>query len=74
MSRKLPKYLKLFKNPSALEGNWYRGNLHTHSKNSDGMLTPEEIVNRYRDRDYHFLSLTDHNIVTDTSRFLNRIS
>jgi len=45
------------------------GNLHTHSKNSDGMLIPEEIVNRYQDQGYDFLSLTDHNIVTDTSRF-----
>ncbi len=36
-------------NPFAVEGRWYRGNLHTHSTNSDGRKSPEDAVNWYRD-------------------------
>ena len=41
-------------------GNFYRGNLHTHSTRSDGMLSPEEVCRRYRAEGYDFLALTDH--------------
>ena len=30
------------------EGNYYRGNLHTHSTVSDGGLTPEELKELYK--------------------------
>ena len=39
---------------------WYKGNLHTHSTNSDGRLSPEEVIGLYREEDYDFLALTDH--------------
>ena len=26
------------------EGQWYKGNLHSHTTNSDGRLKPEEAV------------------------------
>ena len=39
---------------------WYKGNLHTHSTNSDGRLSPEEVIRLYREEDYDFLALTDH--------------
>ena len=29
-----------FKNPFLEEGNWFKGNIHIHTKNSDGSLTP----------------------------------
>ncbi len=41
-------------------GRFWRGNLHTHSTNSDGILPPEEVCRRYRAEGYDFLALTDH--------------
>lgn len=61
--------------PFALEGRFYRGNLHTHSTNSDGILPPGEVIERYRAAGYDFLALTDHFMarydypVTDTRGF-----
>lgn len=48
-------------------GNWYKGNLHTHTSNSDGKLTPEQVADWYRKRGYDFLSMTDHLVYTDGS-------
>lgn len=41
-------------------GRFYKGNIHTHSTNSDGALRPEEVCRRYRERGYDFLCLSDH--------------
>lgn len=41
-------------------GRFYRGNLHTHSTRSDGILAPEEVCRRYRAEGYDFMALTDH--------------
>ena len=30
------------------EGNWYKANLHCHSTESDGQLTPAEIKELYK--------------------------
>ena len=46
-------------------GRWFKGNTHTHTLNSDGDSTPDEVVRWYRDHSYHFLVLTDHNFLTD---------
>lgn len=43
---------------------WYKGNTHTHTLNSDGDSTPNEVVSWYRSNGYHFLVLTDHNFLT----------
>ncbi len=43
---------------------YYKGNLHTHTLNSDGDSTPEEVVRWYREHGYDFLVLTDHNFLT----------
>jgi hypothetical protein len=43
---------------------WYKGNTHTHTLNSDGDSTPDEVVRWYREHGYHFLVLTDHNYLT----------
>jgi hypothetical protein len=45
-------------------GRWYKGNTHTHTLNSDGDSTPDEVVRWYREHGYHFLVLTDHNYLT----------
>lgn len=41
-------------------GKFHRGNLHTHSTNSDGVLPPEEVCRRYQAQGYDFIALTDH--------------
>lgn len=43
---------------------WYKGNTHTHTLNSDGDSTPDEVVRWYREHGYHFVVLTDHNYLT----------
>jgi hypothetical protein len=44
---------------------WYKGNLHTHTTNSDGDSSPADVAAWYKDHAYHFLVLTDHNFLTD---------
>jgi hypothetical protein len=48
--------------PSAFTaaGRFWRGNLHTHSTRSDGVLDPVEVCRRYRAEGYDFMALTDH--------------
>lgn len=48
----------------AQELHWYKGNTHTHTLNSDGDSTPDEVVRWYREHGYNFLVLTDHNFLT----------
>ena len=38
----------------------YRANLHSHSTLSDGRLTPEQLVEAYREAGYSILAITDH--------------
>lgn len=45
-------------------GRWYKGNLHTHTINSDGDSSPDEVVRWYKEHRYDFLVLTDHNYFT----------
>ena len=42
------------------KGNFYKANLHLHSKISDGALTPEEWKEKYMARGYSILAYTDH--------------
>ncbi len=52
---------------------FFRGNIHSHSTRSDGLLCPEAVVCEYRKRGYDFIAITDHFIerygfpITDTS-------
>ena len=46
--------------------NWKKGNLHTHSFWSDGDDFPEMIIQWYKDHDYQFIALSDHNIIADS--------
>ncbi|WP_039020174.1 PHP domain-containing protein [Halocynthiibacter namhaensis] len=56
-------------------GRFFRGNLHTHSTLSDGLVTPEEVCRRYKAEGYDFISLTDHFVglydwpIADTTAF-----
>jgi hypothetical protein len=46
-------------------GRWYKGNTHTHTLNSDGDSTPDEVTTWYRAHGYQFLVLSDHNVLTN---------
>lgn len=46
-------------------GNWYKGNLHSHTTSSDGRLTPEEAVELYKENGYSFLCFSEHDLYTD---------
>lgn len=40
---------------------WFKGNIHTHTTESDGDADPESVVRWYRRHRYDFLVLSDHN-------------
>ncbi|MEX2213796.1 MAG: hypothetical protein WD768_06700 [Phycisphaeraceae bacterium] len=50
---------------------WFKGNLHTHSLWSDGNDFPEMITDWYASRDYHFLAISDHNILSKGEKWMN---
>lgn len=50
--------------PQPVAAKWYKGNTHTHTSNSDGDSTPDEVVKWYRDAYYNFLFMTDHEHIT----------
>jgi len=39
---------------------YLKGNLHVHTSFSDGVHTPAEMVAIYKDLDYDFVAITDH--------------
>jgi hypothetical protein len=49
---------------TAARGDWFRGNLHTHTLESDGDSTPADVAKWYADHGYDFLVITDHDKVT----------
>ena len=50
--------------PAQDEARWFKGNTHTHTLNSDGDSSPDDVVRWYREHGYRFLVLTDHNFLT----------
>ena len=50
--------------PRSQAASWFKGNLHTHTLNSDGDSTPDDVVRWYREHGYNFVALTDHNYLT----------
>lgn len=55
--------------PSAPAPRWWKGNLHTHTFWSDGDDFPEMVAEWYRTHGYHFLALSDHNLLQQGRRF-----
>lgn len=56
--------------PPRSEPRWFRGNLHTHSLWSDGNDYPEMIVDWYARNGYDFLALSDHNVLSQGTRWM----
>ncbi len=50
-------------------GQWFKGSLHTHTTESDGKLSPAENIEWHAGHGYHFVTITDHNRVTDPRRW-----
>jgi hypothetical protein len=46
-------------NPYAIQGRWYKGNLHTHSTGSSGPFPRDEVIKLYRQNGYSFIAVTD---------------
>jgi len=42
------------------EGNFYKGTLHAHTNRSDGRLSPQETIERYKNNGFSFLGISDH--------------
>jgi hypothetical protein len=61
--------------PFNLPGRFWRGNIHTHSNQSDGALPTEAVVEAYKNAGYDFLMLSEHFIqhfnwpINDTRKF-----
>lgn len=52
------------RSPFSLSGQWYKGNLHTHTTNSDGLVSPTDAIAWYRDHGYDFMAISDHWVLT----------
>ncbi len=55
--------------PFSLPGRWFKGNLHTHTTQSDGLLTPEKAAAWYHEHGYNFVALTDHWVLSRGQAF-----
>ncbi len=60
----LPMRQAAARRPSPAATHWYKGNTHTHTLNSDGDSTPDDVARWYREHGYRFLVLSDHNFLT----------
>lgn len=45
------------------EDYYKKANLHIHSSYSDGILSPEEVLNRAVEKNLQYISITDHNTI-----------
>lgn len=50
---------------------YWKGNLHTHTLWSDGDDFPEMVVDWYRRHGYHFLALTEHNVIAEGEKWID---
>jgi hypothetical protein len=53
-------------NPFSAPGQFLKGNVHLHTTNSDGRMSPQEALDLYAGAGYDFLAITDHGKVTPT--------
>lgn len=51
------------------QNKWYKGNIHTHTANSDGEEILQGVVNTYLHFYYDFVFITDHNKLTKAESF-----
>lgn len=46
------------------KGKWLKGNIHTHTTESDGDASPQHVAEWYKQHEYDFLVISDHNHLT----------
>lgn len=56
--------------PADAQPRWWKGNLHAHTLWSDGDDFPEMVAEWYREKGYHFLALSDHNVLSQGQRWM----
>jgi hypothetical protein len=54
---------------SSPQGQWLKGNLHTHSTRSDGNHDIQDVIRMYADAGYDFLMMSDHDVFTTTDDY-----
>ncbi len=47
------------------DGQFYKANMHSHSTNSDGAFTPEELKAMYKEKGYSVFAYTEHGHLDD---------
>ena len=50
-------------------GTWLKGNIHSHTTQTDGLCPPDQQIRDYYAKGYDFFSITDHNIVVNSKAF-----
>ncbi len=50
-----------------VEGDWLRCQFHSHTTNSDGEATTDELIGLYAGHGYDVLAITDHHFVTQVA-------
>ncbi len=50
---------------------WWKGNTHTHTFWSDGQDYPEMVTDWYKQNGYNFLTLSDHNVLSQGQRWVD---
>lgn len=50
-------------------GRWLKGNLHTHTTQSDGVSGPQAVIDDYARRGHGFLMLSDHDVYTSPAEY-----
>ncbi|HHW30246.1 MAG TPA: hypothetical protein GXX20_01010 [Clostridiaceae bacterium] len=61
-------------NPYNIQGEWYKGNLHTHTSNSKcGHYSVEKVIELYTscEIEYDFLAITDHCNLTELADYFD---
>ncbi|HBY61562.1 MAG TPA: hypothetical protein DEH78_17205 [Solibacterales bacterium] len=56
--------------PADTPPRWWKGNLHAHTFWSDGDAFPDMVADWYREHGYHFLALSEHNLLPQGERWI----
>ncbi len=64
-------FLTPAQDPADTPPRWWKGNLHTHTFWSDGDAFPEMVADWYREHGYHFLALSEHNLMPQGERWIS---
>lgn len=66
-------FLLIVSGNSYSQKQYFKAQAHCHSTNSDGILTPQNVLYQYGVRGYRIVFITDHGIMTDGESLSNPI-